>query len=249
MTPGKVVITGATGFIGSAVLAELARIRDESGSGFRLRTVGRRAPQGAGADEWVPADLSDPASLSGVCEDADVLLHLASFIGTDERQCDAVNVGGTAALMAQARKAGTRRIVHLSTAAVYGPGPHRDIPVGGVVPAPVSAASRTRLAAETGALAAGAVVLRPGLVTGTGDRWMVPALSQILDSTKALWGGGRALLSLVDVGDLARLIARLALGQALEGGTVWHAGHPEPVRVGDLVRSLAERGVVAEVDV
>ncbi|MFE4793368.1 NAD-dependent epimerase/dehydratase family protein, partial [Streptomyces sp. NPDC056756] len=105
----------------------------------------------------------------------------------------------------------------------------------------------TRLAAETGALASGAVVLRPGLVTGPGDRWMIPALSQILDSTKALWGGGRALLSLVDVGDLARLIARLAACQAPEGGTIRHAGHPEPVRVGDLVRSLTERGVLARV--
>ncbi|MFE2340204.1 NAD-dependent epimerase/dehydratase family protein [Streptomyces sp. NPDC059431] len=252
MKPRRIVLTGATGFIGSAVLAELARIRDEPGAGFgalRLRAVGRREPAARGrADEWIPADLSDPRSLRGVCEGADVVLHLASLVGSDEQQCSAVNVGGTAALMAQARAAGAGRIVHLSTSAVYGPGPHRGIAVDGVLPAPVSAVSRTRLAGERPALEAGAVVLRPGLVVGPGDRWVVPTLSQLVVSTKALWGGGRALLSMVAVCDLARLIARLALGHGPAGGGIWHASHPDPVRTADLVRALAARGVWPEVD-
>ncbi|MFD9353954.1 NAD-dependent epimerase/dehydratase family protein [Streptomyces sp. NPDC060031] len=250
MTGQRVVITGATGFIGSVVLNMLARIRDESGAAaLRLRAVGRQAPRAAGqVDEWIRADLSDPRSLRGSCDGADVLLHLASLIGPDARQCGVVNAEGTAALMAQARKAGLGRIVHLSTSAVYGPGPHRGIPVDGVVPTPVSAASRTRLAAEEPALAAGAVVLRPGLVIGTGDRWVVPGVAQIIESTQALWGGGRALLSLVAVVDLARLIVRLALGHGPVGGTVWHASHPEPVYAADLVRALTGRGVLPAVD-
>ncbi|MCY0937363.1 NAD-dependent epimerase/dehydratase family protein [Streptomyces sp. H34-S4] len=252
MKPRLIVLTGSTGFIGSAVLAELARIRDEPGAGagaLRLRTVGRREPGALGrADEWVPADLSDPRSLRGVCEGADVLVHLASLVDSDERRCFAVNAEGTAALMAQARAAGAGRIVHLSTSAVYGPGPHRGIAVDGVVPAPVSTTSRTRLAGERSALAAGAVVLRPGLVVGPGDRWMVPTMFQLVTSTQALWGGGRALLSMVAVCDLARLIARLALCHGPEGGTVWHASHPDPVRTADLVRALAARGVLPEVD-
>ncbi|MEU9233601.1 NAD-dependent epimerase/dehydratase family protein [Streptomyces subrutilus] len=249
--PRKVVITGATGFIGTAVLSELARIRgEEPGSpALRLRVVGRRdLPEGSPADEWVRADLSDPGSLRDSCAGADVLVHLASLIGSDERQCAAVNTEGTTVLMDQARRAGVGRIVHLSTSAVYGAGPHRDIAVDGVAPAPVSPASRTRLAGEGPALAAGAVVLRPGLVTGPGDRWVVPGLAQLLEATGALWGGGRALLSLVAVGDLARLIARLALGDAPPGGTVWHASHPEPVRTGALVRALAGRGIVPPVE-
>ncbi|MEU9148159.1 NAD-dependent epimerase/dehydratase family protein [Streptomyces sp. NPDC048349] len=249
--PLRVVITGATGFIGEAVLAELARIRAQQprSAALCLRVVGRRAPrEGGPADEWVRADLADPGSLRESCAGADVLLHLASLIGSDERQCAAVNTEGTAALMEQARRAGVGRIVHLSTSAVYGAGPHRGIPVDGVVPAPVSATSRTRLAAEGPALAAGAVVLRPHLVIGPGDRWVVPAVGRLLEATGALWGGGRALLSLVAVGDLARLVARLALGYGPQGATVWHASHPEPVRTAALVRALAGRGIVPAVE-
>ncbi|OKK14313.1 autoregulator biosynthesis protein [Streptomyces sp. CB00455] len=246
----RIVLTGATGFIGSAVLSELARIRDESApDALWLRAVGRGGPRADGrADEWRVADLSDPRSLRGVCDGADIVLHLASLVGSDEQLCAAVNVGGTTALMTQARAAGAGRIVHLSTSAVYGPGPHRGIAVDGVPPAPVSGVSRTRLAAEGPALAAGAVVLRPGLVIGPGDRWVVPAIAQLLQSTRALPGAGRALLSLVAVGDLARLIARLALGHRPVGGTVWHASHPDPVRAADLVRALAVRGVLPAVD-
>lgn len=254
MRPLRVVLTGATGFIGSAVLRELDGHRTPEGAGpderLLVRTVGRRPPEGTGpVDEWVRADMADPGTLRGVCEGADVLLHMAAAISPDESECTAVNVDGTAALMREAARSGVSRIVHLSTAAVYGPGPHRGIGVDEVVPAPVSPASRTRLAGEAHALAAGATVLRPGLVLGRGDRWVVPLLAQCLRAVPALWDGGRGRVSAVAVDDLARLVARLALapGGADGRGGVWHASHPRPVRVGDLLRTLARHDVLPAV--
>ncbi|WST48739.1 NAD-dependent epimerase/dehydratase family protein [Streptomyces avidinii] len=117
------------------------------------------------------ADLADEQSLRGVCEGADVLLSLASYIGPDADRCAAVNSAGAAALVAEARRAGVGRIVHLSTCAVYGPGPHRGQDVGELAPAPVSPASAGRLAGEGPVLDAGGLVLRAGLVLGRGDRW------------------------------------------------------------------------------
>lgn len=139
-----------------------------------------------------------------------MLLHLATSLGPDAAVCKAVDVRGAEAVMAEAGRAGVPRIVHLSTATVYGPGPHRGTGVDQVPPAPVPAVSGSRLAAEKYALAAGATVLRPGLVTGPGDRWVVPGGVELLRSVPALWQGGRGLLSMTDVADLARL-AKAAL--------------------------------------
>ncbi|WP_077800411.1 NAD(P)-dependent oxidoreductase [Streptomyces sp. JHA26] len=246
MSPLRVVLTGATGFVGSAVLRELLAVRPPEG-GVRVRALARGGASGRPTPPglvWESADLTAPASLRGVCRDADVLIHLASLVSGDDATCAAVNVHGTGALMEEARRAGVGRIVHLSTAAVYGPGPHSGPGVGEIDPAPTSPASRTRLEGEAAAVEAGATVLRPGLVLGRGDRWVVPALVELRARVPARWDGGRALSSMVDVGDLARLIAALACAKGDGPAGVYHASHPVPVRNLDLMSRLTALGVL-----
>ncbi|MGH3311302.1 MAG: NAD-dependent epimerase/dehydratase family protein [Streptomyces sp.] len=232
MTP-RVVLTGATGFIGAAVLRQLAQ------QPVRVRVISRRDHPLPPEVEWVPADLAQPESLARVCSQADVLIHAASHIGSDAEQCARVNDHGTAALMREAGRAGVGRIVQLSTTAVYGRGPHRGAAVGDLTPAPGSATSRTRLAAEAHALRHGAVVLRAGLVTGAGDRWVVPALAELVQRLPGYWNGGRAMLSMIAVEDLARLITQAALRIPVTVPGVHHAVHPAPVRLHDLLDALA----------
>ncbi|SFL52460.1 Nucleoside-diphosphate-sugar epimerase [Streptomyces pini] len=243
----RILLTGATGFIGSRVLRTLLGEGTADGPAASVRALGRTVPSGAPdvpGLSWTRADLGDPSSLRGAARGQDVLVHLASRITGSEAECAAVNVRGTAALVEEAREAGVRRIVHLSTAAVYGPGPHRGIGVGETEPAPVSAASVTRLAGEEPALAAGGVVLRPNLVLGAGDRWVVPALAELLERVPARWDGGAALVSMVDAGDLARLVTALACSPGEPPAGVYHAGHPRPVRLRDLMDRLASLGVL-----
>ncbi|MFF3849726.1 NAD-dependent epimerase/dehydratase family protein [Streptomyces sp. NPDC002328] len=239
------VLTGATGFIGSHALRALCALPAGPGRP-RVRALVRRVPEDAAGlpVEWVRGDLGDPAGLRGLCEGARTVVHLASYVGGDERLCEAVNVDGTRALMAEAARAGVRRVVHLSTAAVYGAGPHRGVAVGEAPAEPVSAVSRSRLAGEAYAREAGAVVLRPGMVLGEGDRWVVPGLRELVERVPAEWDGGGALLSVVDAGDLARLIAAVAAGPRPVPPGVYHVGHPEPVRIGDLLAELSSHDVL-----
>lgn len=224
-----VLVAGGTGFIGSAVVALLVR------RGVDVRVLRRSAPPDwmteAGVG-WVAGDLADPGSLRGVAEGADVLLHLAARVDRDPVACATVNVRGTGALMAEARRAGVRRIVYNSTCAVYGTGPHRGLAESELVPAPASVASQTRLAAEAEVLAGGGVVLRPHLVFGVGDRWFVPALLRLLRAVPAIVDGGRARMSVIAVDDLARAI----VGVAASGLTgVHHVNHPRPVAMAELL--------------
>lgn len=247
----RVVLSGATGFIGSAVLARLSthaapgnRERPGAAGELAVRALTRRHVALPAGVEQVHADLARPESLAGVCEGADVLVSAASHVGPDEQRCGLVNDVGTAALMEEARRAGVQRVLHLSTTAVYGRGPHRGANVTELEPAPGSAASRSRLAGETHALRQGALVLRAGLVTGEGDRWVVPALAELARRVPGLWLGGTGRLSLVAVEDLARLVTAAALRLPAAGGAVLHAVHPQPVRLRDLLRTLAGLGLL-----
>jgi nucleoside-diphosphate-sugar epimerase len=239
---GAVLVTGGTGFIGSATLRALADDRPPKPG--EVKALVRRVPETSDTVpgvEYGTGDLTDPASLRGVCDGIHTVLHCASHIGADEDKCREVNVDGTHALLSEAERAGVHRTVLVSTTAVYGAGPHRDLTEHEHAPAPASATSRTRLLAEQAVLATGGTVLRPPLVYGAGDVWVVPAVAELLRRVPALPEGGRARLSLVAVDDLARLLATLARApERVPPGTVHHAAHPHAPTLRDFVTLLGD---------
>ncbi|MFI1652518.1 NAD-dependent epimerase/dehydratase family protein [Streptomyces avidinii] len=226
-----VLVTGAAGFVGSAVVECLV------GRGVGVRALVHRAGVRVGVEE-VWGDLAVAGSLRGVCEGVGTVLHLASRITGSQEELRVVNVEGTRALLAEARRAGVGRVVQLGTAAVYGAGVRRGVVEGELVERPGSVTSVTRLEGERLVLAAGGTVLRPHLVFGRGDRWVVPGLVELLGRLPYWVEGGRARVSLVSVDALAGALAELAVRREVMGG-VLHAGHPEPVSVRELVEAVA----------
>lgn len=235
----RVLITGAAGFIGSRVAAAARATPD-----VRLRLMTHRTARdtlAASADgpgvETVYGDLADPGTLRGSCEGVDVLIHCAAQIGSDERAARTVNDHGTRALVDEAVRSGVTRIVQLSTAAVYGRGPFTALRPGAAEPAPASATSLTRAAAEQHVLAAGGAVLRPHLVHGAGDRWAIPGLVALLRYLAAGPVGCDARHSMIDVETLGRVLLAVALSPAHPAG-VYHVNHPEPVACSELLSTV-----------
>jgi dihydroflavonol-4-reductase len=111
----NVLVTGATGFLGAAVVSRLAE------AGHRVRMVGRSAPSAAlkALGEYVTVDLEQPRAIRPALSGMDALLHLAgrvSFEAKDGRAMYQLHVEATRALLEEIRaNGGIGRMVLAST--------------------------------------------------------------------------------------------------------------------------------------
>ena len=119
---GTVLITGASGFVGSAIATSLRE------AGYRVRAFVRHTSPRANIDprdEVVEGDLNDPASLVPALAGARHLVHAAADYRLWARRPEEIertNVEGTRNLMRAALEAGIERIVYTSTVATIRPG-------------------------------------------------------------------------------------------------------------------------------
>lgn len=122
LTGAIVFVTGAAGFLGRYVVSALAA------EGAEVRAL--RGPPGQtdvieGAVESFESDIANHVEWQDRLTGADLVVHLAgaasvadSFV--DPEEYVRVHVGGTASLLEAVRKAGTNRVIHISSAEVYG---------------------------------------------------------------------------------------------------------------------------------
>lgn len=117
------LITGAAGFLGSALANHLSR------EGHQVRGVDDLStgdPQALAPDvHFTRGDVNDRPKLWTLLQEVDVVYHLAARVSVPEsilypRDYNSVNVGGTVALMEAMRDVGVRRVVLASSGAVYG---------------------------------------------------------------------------------------------------------------------------------
>jgi len=115
---GVVALTGATGFVGAALLRRLAA------DGRDVRCLARkpnRLNAGSGVD-IVEGGLESPAALDRLVDGADAVVHCAGALGGGPRgELKRVNVSGSAALARAAARAGARRLVFASSLAAREP--------------------------------------------------------------------------------------------------------------------------------
>ena len=120
----KYLVTGGAGFIGSHITRTLlergdqVRILDNFSSGKRENLKGLDV-------ELIEGDLRDSSKVAEAVKGMNIVFHEAAFVSVPESmekplECLDVNVTGTSILFEAARKAGVKRVVVASSAAVYG---------------------------------------------------------------------------------------------------------------------------------
>ncbi len=241
-SPIRIVLVGATGFVGSAVLRRLsARAR----GGGAIRALARRGGrQPVGAARVVQGHLPDAVPAELFPSEPYVIVHL----GTKQRGTDFdVNPQGTDALLSAANDA-CAGIIYGSSLSVCGQGPHAEIDESAPVH-PETALARSRASTEQIVFDHGqqrgicALALRPRFILGRGDRDTLPALSRLM-LRRIRVGNGRQLFSIISVDDYAtiiwRLVERIGSGDVLPSGPLC-VGYQDPLSFNDIASALADR--------
>lgn len=217
------LVTGATGCVGRAVVAEaLSR-------GWRVRGVARRAPSPPlpGPVEFIAASVEDGEAMNRATRGCDAVVHLAGYVHRiprtpgDIAALRASIVDGTVAVGRAARSSGAA-LVHTSTVAVYGPSPSpAAAETERCQPNTPYAIAKLDAEERLAAICPGAVQLRLSLVFGPHDRGNFAALVRAVDRRLAVCvGRGDNRKSLAYAEHVAQRIVRVCERECARPGAV-----------------------------
>jgi nucleoside-diphosphate-sugar epimerase len=234
--PGLILVTGATGKVGSRIVPRLLA------RGFQVRVLVRPGPnvqtlrdQGA---EVAEGDLLRAESLNSAMKGVDTVIHLAAFFrGATPEQTREVNIVGTERLASAARQAGIKRFIFASTSTLYPPGLNRpahegDSPNTTVPPTPYPAskvAAEARLMEMDRDADFGLCILRLGFVYGEGDRHVWEIVPHVVG-----WNPARRMHS-VHHADVSQAVMR-ALLRGTQVDKVYNIADDAPITLLELMR-------------
>lgn len=204
----SILVTGATGFVGSIFVRVAAQ------KGWRLRAFSRQRRVNTAGVEWISGDLLDPCGIAGICDGVDVVVHAAGYAhaAADAEIHWHVNFEAVRQLYHCAAGAGVRRFVFISSVKAGGAHPRRCLDEESKLE-PEDPYGRAKRAAEDWLFeqvpggGPEVVVVRPALVYGPGVKGNLAAMLRWID--KGLFppvpetGNHR---SMVDVRDLAAAV-------------------------------------------
>jgi len=243
----KLLVTGATGFVGSQLIARWA------GRDYQIKALVRDPHRCPELQRWpveiCQGDVNAPETLRPAVAGVDAIIHLASRVGEggDREEFFRVNVEGTRNLFEACRGLPLRRFVHVSSLSVITgyrehEGTKEDAPY---LPTGENYAD-SKIEAEKLALEYGrkaglpVTVLRPGFIFGPGDKLFLPTVIQNLRNGKVLLiDGGHKLLNLTFVNNLLEAID-LALQRPEAVGEVFNITDGEKVSKRDFFFEVAD---------
>ncbi|MBZ0271542.1 NAD(P)-dependent oxidoreductase [bacterium] len=244
----RIMLTGATGFIGSHVAEAL---RADGHDVTLLVRDPARLPFSADGFTIVTGDLLDDAALDRALDGADAVVHGAAKVGEwgTREQFHHTNVEGTRRLVAACVRGGVRRFVQISSMSVYGNGDKHLTAISEDAPmrktgmlygeSKVDAERVTWDAHERGEIEA--TTIRPGMVWGPRDGQFFP---KIIDGFRKknlpYIAGGKARLGLTHVSNAVQIV-RLTLEKDAAKGRAYNVDDDDARTFRDLAEAICAR--------
>ncbi len=211
-------MTGATGFVGRATMAQAIA------AGWHVRALTRRPQDAREGVTWIAGALDDKDSLARMAAGSDVVMHIAGVVNVPTRaDFEAGNATATANVLEAAQGAGVSRFVHVSSLAAREP----DLSNYGW--------SKARAEAVVEASSLDWTIVRPPAVFGPGDTEMLD-LFRMAQRGVALVPPGR--MSAIYVSELARLLVTVAADHSVSIGQIYEPDDGTPA--GWSYRSFAQ---------
>lgn len=220
------LVTGGAGYFGSILAARLRR------GGARVRIFDAAAADPSDGIEYHRGDIRDREAVRRACEGIDIVYHCVAQVplARDDRLFDSVNRDGTRTLLEAARAAGVRKVIHLSSSAVFGVPPSN--PVTNDTPrVPAEPYGRAKLEAERvceeiAAAGSDITIIRPRTIVGPGRLGIFQVLFDWArqGANLPVLDDGRNIYQFVDADDLADACVRAA---ARAGSATFNIGAAE----------------------
>lgn len=231
-----VAITGATGFIGRHLAAEL------TARGVRVISIVRPdSPHLPPPQSTVVHAALEVAPLRDAFAGMDAVVHLAGVVAAvDPQVYFRVNAGGTRAVAGAASASGAR-LIHVSSLAAAGPAPasspvRETDPPHPITPYGHSKLESERIVNETAGLRS--IILRPGVVYGPTDKAVFPLFKAAQSGVLPLVGREGAAYAFIHVDDLVRTI--VAAVEKIEVSGPVFVAHSVPVTAKDLNAAIQD---------
>ena len=241
MPPRNILILGATGFVGLAVVECLVK-RAGGGGGGRLRVPARRPMRARHLQllptvEVVPTGLDDDASLARLLRGIDAVVNLVGILHGSEAEFERLHATLPKRLAAACTAAGVRRVVHVSALGAAPDAPSRYL------------RSKARGEAALQSADLDLTLLRPSVMFGERDQFLNTFVALQRMAPVVPLPGADARFQPVWVEDVARAVAT-ALDDPGSIGLVIECCGPTVYTLGELVRlsgrwSGRERPVLA----
>ena len=246
---GKVLVTGGGGFLGGAIVRRLAE------RGGPVRSFSRSAyPELADLGvEQIQGDIADPRAVKKACEGIQLVFHTAALPGVwgDYDRFFRINTLGTRNLIQACRETGVARLIHTSSPSVVFDGSDME-GVDESVPYPSRYHAHyphTKALAEQAVVEAArtglpAVILRPHLIWGPGDRHLVPRILERSESLRIV-GPGRNVVDTIYIDNAAD--AHLLAAGALRtdpglSGRIYFISQDDPIQLWEMVNRILRAG-------